>query len=197
MTDVLREVERPSPVGQGLAVVTGASSGIGDATAFALLRAGWTVFGISRRPPRASHPRFLWHGADLLDDGAPHAIEAALPEASRAIVHAAGVQRSAHLGCLDPAALAEMWALQVDAPARLGCPSITVGRRRLGVGDVGHEVGRAQRCWAGPRARSAGGGVGGDGHCAAALLALRKHAHGSNPRRTGSRWARSAQARAA
>lgn len=41
------------------ALVTGASSGIGQATAEALARAGFTVFGTSRKPPSIDMQRKL------------------------------------------------------------------------------------------------------------------------------------------
>ncbi len=104
-----------------LAVVTGASSGIGEAIAASLLRDGWTVVGASRRTPALRHPRLIWQEADFAGDpdAAVTAIAAALPADPTAVVHAAGVQRSARLGALDPRAGEEMWRLHVDAPTRL------------------------------------------------------------------------------
>jgi NAD(P)-dependent dehydrogenase (short-subunit alcohol dehydrogenase family) len=51
-------------------LVTGASSGIGEATAVAFMEAGATVFGLARRQQtleavRARHPRIRWVAADV------------------------------------------------------------------------------------------------------------------------------------
>lgn len=50
-----------------LAVLTGTSSGIGAAIAKALLREGWTILGLSRRPVDFDHPRYRHIRADLAD----------------------------------------------------------------------------------------------------------------------------------
>lgn len=47
-----------SKSGMGVALVTGASSGIGEATADLLGKAGYRVFGTSRRPPSSANRRF-------------------------------------------------------------------------------------------------------------------------------------------
>jgi NAD(P)-dependent dehydrogenase (short-subunit alcohol dehydrogenase family) len=101
-----------------VAVVTGVSSGIGEAVARRLLDEGWAVTGISRRRPALDDPDLTWVQADLLDPAAVDALAADLPDPT-AVVHAAGTLRSAPLGSLDPDALARMWRLHVDVPSRL------------------------------------------------------------------------------
>ena len=101
-----------------VAVVTGVSSGIGEAVARRLLDEGWAVTGISRRRPALEHADLAWVQADLLDPGAVDALAGDLPDPT-AVVHAAGTLLSAPLGALEPDALATMWRLHVDAPSRL------------------------------------------------------------------------------
>lgn len=50
-----------------VAVVTGASAGIGEAIAQRLLNSGHTVIALQRKPPRISHSRLIYMGADLSD----------------------------------------------------------------------------------------------------------------------------------
>jgi NAD(P)-dependent dehydrogenase (short-subunit alcohol dehydrogenase family) len=104
--------------GRPSAVVTGVSSGIGEAIADRLLADGWLVSGVSRRKPGLDHPDLTWVEADLLDPAAAATVAASVPDPS-AVVSAAGVLRTARLGELDPEALEQMWRLHVDAPARL------------------------------------------------------------------------------
>lgn len=48
-----------------VAVVTGASRGIGEAISQKLLNLGYKVYGISRTPPKISDNKFVWIKADL------------------------------------------------------------------------------------------------------------------------------------
>ncbi|MEU1665404.1 SDR family oxidoreductase [Streptomyces sparsogenes] len=95
------------------AVVTGASSGIGAAIATRLLDEGWRVTGISRTAPVAAE-RMGWIPVDL---ARPDALRAALAPVTGAdaVVHAAGVQRSARLGGLSTADGELMWRVHVAA----------------------------------------------------------------------------------
>ena len=95
------------------ALVTGASSGIGAAVVDRLLTEGWTVTGLSRTEPDP-RPGLSWLAADLAD---PASVPGLLADVGPldAVVHSAGVQRSARLGDLSLADGALMWRLHVDA----------------------------------------------------------------------------------
>ncbi|MBL1112089.1 SDR family oxidoreductase [Streptomyces sp. 110] len=96
------------------AVVTGVSSGIGAAIAARLLDEGWRITGISRTAPAHTVARLHWIPADL---SRPETLPEVLAPVSGvdAIVHAAGVQRSARLGELDPEDGSLMWRIHVQA----------------------------------------------------------------------------------
>ncbi|MBP8534666.1 SDR family NAD(P)-dependent oxidoreductase [Streptomyces sp. MK37H] len=96
------------------AVVTGVSSGIGAAIADRLLDEGWRITGISRTAPAHTVTRLHWIPGDLSrPEGLPEAL--APVSGVDAIVHAAGVQRSARLGELDPEDGSLMWRIHVQA----------------------------------------------------------------------------------
>jgi NAD(P)-dependent dehydrogenase (short-subunit alcohol dehydrogenase family) len=118
-----------------LAVVTGASSGIGLAIATRLLRDGWHVLGISRSAPDLGDAAYIHRAADLSD---PAALRAALDDVTPdALVHAAGLLRTGKLGELDAGAGATMWHLHVAAAEMLAdllAPRMPDGGRILLIG---------------------------------------------------------------
>ena len=101
------------------AIVTGSSSGIGQAVVRRMLGAGWAVTGLDIAEANtewAAHvsyrhvqidltdlPRLTQVVADLLANGTPHAL-----------VHAAGIMHAAPLGQLQPGVGERLWALHVQ-----------------------------------------------------------------------------------
>jgi NAD(P)-dependent dehydrogenase (short-subunit alcohol dehydrogenase family) len=120
------------------ALITGTSSGIGAAIASRLLAEGWQVTGMSRTDPRRAEPGYAHLAVDLLDDAA---VARSLAGARfDALVHAAGMMRSAPLGQLDHAAGTALWRLHVDVAARLAdllAPGMPKGGRILLIGSRG------------------------------------------------------------
>ncbi|SEN46216.1 SDR family oxidoreductase [Bradyrhizobium sp. OK095] len=117
------------------ALVTGASSGIGAAIVERLLRNGWRVTGISRRPVTFDHPAFDHLSLDLNDvDGVADAVAELAPAA---LVHAAGMLKVGQLGSLDHDDGAAMWRLHVDVAERLAnalAPRLPKGGRIVFIG---------------------------------------------------------------
>ena len=104
--------------GGRIAVVTGTSSGIGEAIASRLLEAGWQVRGVDRMPATLGHDRFTAIDADLADAEALSRVAAASRDVD-ALVHAAGVMRVGALGMLQPRDAELMWRLHVEVATRL------------------------------------------------------------------------------
>lgn len=98
-------------MGDRHAVVTGVSSGIGEAIADRLLDDGWQVTGLSRSEPRAG---VAWLRADLSDTAALPDVLADVGPVD-AVVYSAGLQRTAPLGKLSAADGAAMWQVHVQA----------------------------------------------------------------------------------
>ena len=105
-----------------LAIVTGASSGIGAATARTFLAAGWQVINVSRRPCPVDGVESL--ACDFADPAAVAATAAML--ASRAaiaeptvLVHNASLLLKDAVGTTDPARFLEVLQVNLGAPNAL------------------------------------------------------------------------------
>jgi 3-oxoacyl-[acyl-carrier protein] reductase len=99
------------------AVVTGASSGIGQAISLRLLRDGWSVVGMSRRGPDTALPGLTHRAVDLQSEAS--ILAAADGLRADAFVHAAGLMGTQPLGALDAGKGAAMWQVHVQAGALL------------------------------------------------------------------------------
>ncbi|HET9565044.1 MAG TPA: SDR family NAD(P)-dependent oxidoreductase [Mycobacterium sp.] len=84
-------------------VVTGASSGIGLATAQRLLAEGGSVVGADLTAPPELGERFTFVTADVADEAAVGALFAAVPDRLDGVVHAAGVAGGGPVHLLDKA----------------------------------------------------------------------------------------------
>lgn len=130
------------------ALVTGVSSGIGEAIAKLLLAEGWRVVGLSRGMPALSHSGLTHVPVDLADRSALAQALAGLG-AFEAVVHAAGILRVGMVGGLDPANGQAMWRLHVDAAEQIVealVPGLPDGARIVFIGSrtAAGSAGRAQ-----------------------------------------------------
>lgn len=101
----------------GVAVVTGASAGIGEAIARRLIDDGCTVIALQRRAPRIKHERLLYREVDLsnVDAASQLAQEVASEFPVRYLVNNAGANRP---GWLEDATIEDLdyaYALNVRA----------------------------------------------------------------------------------
>jgi len=122
------------------AVVTGCSSGIGQAIAEKLLSCGWSVTGLCRTKPALKHARLTIIHTDLSDTDSLPAACKQITETGKTIqafVHAAGFMRTAALGDLNTLDGQAMWRVHVQAAeelANLLQPHMTDGARILLIG---------------------------------------------------------------
>jgi len=118
------------------AVVTGASSGIGQAIVNQLLGDGWRVTGLCRTVGADIIPGLSIVPVDLTDFDRLGTIAQEL-EPADALIHAAGFMRTAPLGELSLDEGAQMWRVHVDAAALLAdrlAPGMPQGGRIVLVG---------------------------------------------------------------
>ncbi len=119
-----------------LALVTGASSGIGEAIVRRLLADGWQVVGAARRETRFEAPGYRGLAADL-GTSAGCAVVAAAAEGASALVHAAGYMEGGRLGQLPDDGADGMWRLHVRAAeilAEVLAPRMAAGGRIVLIG---------------------------------------------------------------
>lgn len=118
------------------AVVTGASSGIGEAIVKRLLAEGWRVTGLSRRSVALDAPHFTSLSVDI---SKPDRLIAALQPLAppQAVIHAAGMMAAAPLGQLDSDTGCALWRLNVQACEVLFnhfAPGMSSGGRFVAIG---------------------------------------------------------------
>lgn len=116
-------------------VVTGASKGIGRATANALAGAGWRVIGIARAAVADFPGEFIT--ADLADERATSALAASLAERPEVVglVNNAGAARAERVGEAAPETLRALFDINVRAALQLS-QAVLPAMRAAGFGRI-------------------------------------------------------------
>jgi 3-oxoacyl-[acyl-carrier protein] reductase len=122
---------------EGVAVVTGASSGIGEAIARHLLDIGHDVVTLQRKPPRIKHERLQHYAVDLVDVAATKAVaaEIAAKHPVRYLVNNAGANKPGLLEKATTDDLDYVLALNVRA-ALILIQAFTPGMRAAKFGRI-------------------------------------------------------------
>lgn len=118
------------------AIVTGASSGIGEAIVAALLDQGWQVTGLSRSAVTRDSALFRSVQVDMTDEPALIRTLADLPVPD-ALVHAAGMMAAAPVGEINLGVSSRLWSLHVRAAEILAsrfAPEMKPGGRIVLIG---------------------------------------------------------------
>jgi NAD(P)-dependent dehydrogenase (short-subunit alcohol dehydrogenase family) len=118
------------------AIVTGASSGIGEAIVSRLLEQGWNVTGLSRSKVTRDNTHFNSVCVDLSDSAALRDVLNTLP-VPHALIHAAGMMAAAPLGEITPEVSQRLWQLHVLAAETLVnhfAPQMASGGRIVVIG---------------------------------------------------------------
>lgn len=101
-----------------MAVVTGASAGIGRVIARGLLAQGWRVTGIDRSPAAIQDSAYTHRQGDLAGPTPEDLIDED-DCCADALVHAAGLMHAAPIGALNDAVGERLWRVHVHALERL------------------------------------------------------------------------------
>ena len=152
---------------QRRAVVTGGSSGIGEAIVERLLDEGWQVLCLSRTKPRSESADLHFMPVDLLDATAFRAVLAAIGPVD-VIIHSAGMLRVGGHREMSLEDGETMWRLHLDCAARMVqtlAPSMPDGGRivligsRVAAGVAGRSLYAASKAALNGFARSVAAGL--------------------------------------
>lgn len=102
------------------AIITGASSGIGQLTSEQLIEAGWKVYGISSTQPSISHANFVWIKCDLASpDTITTSLKGVIEPSIDLFVSNAGVAFEEPASAASHESYAKMFSVNVLAPMLL------------------------------------------------------------------------------
>lgn len=118
------------------AVVTGVSSGIGQAISELLLSHGWKVTGLSRTKVEHENPNFTSYSVDLYNQ---EQLTDCLNKLTNVdtVIHAAGKMLAAPLGQIDTVESHSIWHLHVSVAEKLAnhfAPQLPQGGRIIVIG---------------------------------------------------------------